>query len=100
MLDDKHLGELGAIPGILAAIAASSHQHAADRAVRQLVFQLSATSEYAGRSGVFDFMREYNLTLEQALQVSDHLPVWAEFSVLEGGDQPAVVAAQGAAGLR
>lgn len=30
-------------------------------------------------------MREFNLSLDQALQVSDHLPVWAEFSVYEGG---------------
>jgi hypothetical protein len=30
-------------------------------------------------------MREHNLTMEQALEVSDHLPVWAEFSSTEGG---------------
>jgi hypothetical protein len=35
---------------------------------------------------VYDFLREFNLDLEtQALQVSDHLPIWAEFSVYEGG---------------
>ena len=45
------------------------------------MFQLSSTCEYAGRSGVFDFMRKYNLTLDQAMQVSDHLPVWAEISL-------------------
>ncbi len=44
-----------------------------------------ATTEFVGRSGVFDFMREYNLTLDQALEVADHLPVWAEFSIMEGG---------------
>jgi hypothetical protein len=38
-----------------------------------------------GRSGVLDFMRDGNLTLEEALEVSDHLPVWAEFSIFEGG---------------
>ncbi len=99
-LDDKHLGKLGAITGILAAIANRPTNTRQTQQYDNLVFQLPATSEYAGHSGVFDFMREYNLTLEQALQVSDHLPVWAEFSVLEWGDQPAVVAAQGAAGLR
>jgi hypothetical protein len=34
---------------------------------------------------VFDFLREFNLTREQATAVSDHLPLWAEFSVYEGG---------------
>ena len=28
-------------------------------------------------------MRRYNLTQKQALEVSDHFPVWAEFSVYE-----------------
>ena len=39
-----------------------------------------------GRTGVFDFMREYNLTIDEALKVSDHLPIWAEFSIYEGGE--------------
>ena len=44
-----------------------------------------ATVEFTGRSGVFDFLRQMNLTLQQAQRVSNHLPVWAEFSVWEGG---------------
>jgi hypothetical protein len=49
------------------------------------VFLLPSTSEFSGRAGVLDVMGQYNLTLEQALEVSDHLPVWGEFSVYEGG---------------
>ena len=30
-------------------------------------------------------MREFELTMPEALEVSEHLPVWAEFSVYEGG---------------
>ena len=30
-------------------------------------------------------MRDFNLTMDEALLVSDHLPIWAEFSKLEGG---------------
>ncbi len=30
-------------------------------------------------------MREYNLSQKQAEDVSGHLPLWAEFSVYEGG---------------
>ena len=29
-------------------------------------------------------MRQYNLSLQEALEISDHLPVWAEFSIFEG----------------
>jgi hypothetical protein len=40
------------------------------------------TQEYIS-GGVFDFPRQMNISLEDALKVSDHLPVYAEFSVLE-----------------
>ena len=49
-----------------------------------LIFNELATAEFTGRGGVFDFMRYYNLRLEQALAVSEHLPVWGEFSIFEG----------------
>ena len=51
-----------------------------------LVFQKSATGEFTGHTGVFDFPRNYNLDLDDALEVSDHLPVWAEFTIFEGGE--------------
>ena len=49
-----------------------------------LVFSEAATVEFTGRGGVFDFLRHYNLKLEQALNISEHVPVWAEFSIFEG----------------
>ena len=75
---------------MLAAISGRPTNTRQTEQLDNLVFQLPATAEYRGQSGIFDFMREFNLTMDQALQVSDHLPVWAEFSVLEGGAQPAV----------
>ena len=86
--DDQRLGDLGRIPGLLAAISGKPTNTRQTRQPDNLLFQLPATSEYTGRSGVFDVLREFNLTLEQALEISDHLPVWAEFSVYEGGDPP------------
>jgi endonuclease/exonuclease/phosphatase family metal-dependent hydrolase len=88
--DDQHLGQLGAISGMVAAISGQPTNTRQTQQYDNLVFHMPATSEYRSRSGVFDFMREYNLTQEQALQVSDHLPVWAEFSIYEGGVEPAV----------
>ena len=37
------------------------------------------------RFGVFDLMTEFCLTMDEAPDVSDHLPVWAEFSACESG---------------
>lgn len=50
-----------------------------------VVFQRRATAEFTGRSGVVDLLREFNLSMPEALEISEHLPVWAEFSVYEGG---------------
>ncbi len=50
------------------------------------------TNEYTGRWGVFDLMQRFQLTREQALDVSDHLPVWAEFFPYENAG--AEIAAQ------
>jgi endonuclease/exonuclease/phosphatase family metal-dependent hydrolase len=97
--DDQHLGELGQISGMVAAISGVPTNTRQSKQYDNLVFHTTATNEFRGRSGVFDFMREYNLTQDQALQVSDHLPVWAEFSIYEGGVQPAV-AGQGSPRLR
>ncbi len=51
-----------------------------------IAFPARATTEFTGRAGAFDFLRKYNLTLESAMEVSEHMPVWAEFSPLEGSE--------------
>ena len=53
-----------------------------------LIFNETATVEFTGRGGVFDFMRHYNMRLDDALEISEHLPVWAEFSIYENGTPP------------
>lgn len=58
-----------------------------------IAFQKTATGEFTGETGVLDFLRKYNLTIDEALEVSDHLPVFAEFQIYEGG-QPGRVARQ------
>jgi len=89
--DHRHLGELGAVPGITWAVSGVPTDVQRTRQLDNLVFHKQATSEFTGRGGVFDFMRKYNLTRDEALEISDHLPVWAEFSIYEGG-QPGRVA--------
>ncbi len=89
----QQLGKLGALPGLMTALSDEPTNTRRTLPGSNIVFQLPATSEYTGRSGVLDFMREFNLTLEQALHVSEYLPVWAEFSVQEGYPPPAVAAA-------
>lgn len=80
-----NFGQLGEVSGIMAVIADQTTNTRGTKLYDNILFRPQATSEFTGRAGVMDLMREFNLTMEQALQVSDHFPVWAEFSVYEGG---------------
>lgn len=51
-----------------------------------IVFPVRATDEFTGRAGVIDFLRQGNLSIDQAFQISTHMPAWAEFSAFEGGE--------------
>jgi len=79
------LGQLGLLPGLVCVVNNAPTNTRGDKQYDNILFSRVATTEFAGKGGVFDFLRHYNLTLEQALEVSDHLPVWGEFSVYEGG---------------
>jgi len=48
-----------------------------------LLIHTPSTTEYMGRSGVLNYAQPLNMTLAQAETVSDHFPVWAEFSAYE-----------------
>ena len=82
-VDDRHLGSLGQLPGMAPLIVGVWTNTRQNRQYDNLIIHQPSTTEYVGRSGVFDFMRFKNRTLDQALQVSDHFPVWAEFSIYE-----------------
>ncbi|HMC11864.1 MAG TPA: endonuclease/exonuclease/phosphatase family protein [Pirellulaceae bacterium] len=81
-----NLRQLGQIKGLAKVVGGETPTNTLHNAqYDNILFQETATTEFNGRGGVFDFLRQYNLTLEQAKRVSDHLPIWAEFSVFEGG---------------
>jgi hypothetical protein len=83
--DDQHLGRLGKLLGVTALL---SNMPTTTRGAHQLdniLLDRRATCEFTGRVEVLDVMREFELTMPDALEVSEHLPLWAEFSVYEGG---------------
>ncbi|MBI2807570.1 MAG: endonuclease/exonuclease/phosphatase family protein [Planctomycetes bacterium] len=87
-VNDKKLGRLGRLPDISNAIVGLMTNTRKTKMYDNIIFNRRATVEYTGRFGVVDLMADYNLTMKQALDVSDHLPIWAEFSVWEGGKAP------------
>lgn len=54
------------------------------------LIDVRATSEFSERGGALDVSQELGWTEEETLIVTDSLPIWAEFSIYEGG--PAMVA--------
>jgi deoxyribonuclease-1-like protein len=95
--DENHLGQLGQVPGLTAAVTGTPTTLRGTRRADNILFDRRATVEFTSSSGVLDLMRELDLSLEAAREISEHLPVWAEFSSYEGG-QPGAMAGSGAAG--
>jgi deoxyribonuclease-1-like protein len=83
--DPEHFERLGNVPGMTEAITDAPTTLRGTRLVDNIVFDHRATVEYTGRSGVLDMVRELDLTPHEALEISSHLPVWAEFSSYENG---------------
>lgn len=77
LCNDGWLGVLGDMP------TDPSFQKRRDN----ILIQSRTTEEFLGKGEVFDFLRAYNLTVQEAIQISQHLPAWGEFSALEGGFQ-------------
>lgn len=95
--DSYRLGELGQVPYLTKAIVGVATNTRRTQCYDNIVFDSRATTEYTGQAGVVDLLREYNLSEADALKVSDHFPVWAEFSLREGGDPGRVAGRPGAA---
>ena len=83
--DEKKFGLLKQIPNISWVISGIPTNTRGTKTYDNIIFDRAATVEFTGHGGVFDIMREFNLTLNQALEVSDHFPAWAEFSAYENG---------------
>lgn len=82
--DDHHFGELGMMPYLTWAISGRATNTKGNKLYDNILFDSRATTEYLGRSGAVDLMREFKLNMKQALAISDHLPIWAEFGLREG----------------
>ncbi len=97
--DDHHLGLLGQLPNMTAALSSVPTTASGTRMLDNILFNREATVEFTGRSGVVDLQRGFNLTVPQVLDFSTHLPIWAEFSIFEGG-QPGRLATPAGVGDR
>jgi deoxyribonuclease-1-like protein len=88
-VDTKGLRELGQIPGIVTIAGDIKTNTLRTKTYDHILIDQQTTREFTGRFGVLDLQADFGLSQEQAVQISDHLPLWAEFSAYEmPGFQP------------
>lgn len=82
-VDDQHLGDLGKIDGICPVVRRTYTNTRQNAQYDNIIFHGPSTTEFTGRWGVFNFAEQFHLNINQALEVSDHFPIWAEFNAYE-----------------
>ena len=82
-VDTAGLGELGKVPNLVSIGGDCLTDTMQTRTLDHILIDQTTTREYTGRFGLVDLQRQFGITQEQALMVSDHLMLWAEFSVYE-----------------
>ena len=89
-VDTNHFGRLAYLPGIMPVIQNQPTNTRGTSQMDNIVFDRRFTVEATGHAGVMNLMEMYGLTMEDALKVSDHLPVWSDFSIYESQRGPLV----------
>lgn len=82
-VDVEGLQQLGAIPGVVSLVGEAVTNTRKTKTYDHLLLDARVTTEYIRRSGVMDLESFLGIDMDAATKVSDHLPVWAEFSVHE-----------------
>jgi len=76
-------GPLGQMPGIYWIIRDQPTNTRRTEIYDNILFDRDLTNEFTGRAGVLDVMDLFKINTDEALQLSDHMPIWAEFTVTE-----------------
>lgn len=73
---------LGQIPDLVPIISAFTNT-VQTKTLDNILVDRIHTREFTGRAGVVDFEKMFGLQKSDAKRISDHLPVWAEFTINE-----------------
>ena len=79
----QQLGDLAEIPNVMWTVTGTPTNTRGTRSYDNMLFSGTSTSEFTGVAGVLDLQGEYDLTQQEAIRVSDHLPIWAAFAPVE-----------------
>ncbi|MEM7473392.1 MAG: endonuclease/exonuclease/phosphatase family protein [Planctomycetota bacterium] len=77
------LQQLEQIPSMRSLVGNMPTMTKGEKTNDNILVNAQATLEFTGRSGTFDLEQAFQLSEKDALRLSDHLPVWAEFTLNE-----------------
>lgn len=81
--EPSRFGPLAQVPGIFWIVQNQPTNTRKTKIYDNIIFDRGLTSEYTGRGGVLDFAVWFGISMDEALKISDHMPVWGEFMILE-----------------
>ena len=90
-VNTRGLRELGQIPNVVSILGDVKTNTRKTKTYDHILADRTQTTEFTGRAGVLDLESFFGIDQEAALRISDHLPIWAEFSIYES-IPPAAVA--------
>lgn len=77
------LKNLSRIPGLTSVCGGTPTNTVGTKENDHILVDMQVTGEYVGIAQVVDYEKNLGLTREQALAISDHRPIWAQFSAFE-----------------
>lgn len=77
------LQRLGSIPGFVPIIDGLPTNTRKNKTLDNIMVDRQMTSEFSGRAGTIDLEQFFRIELTDVERISDHLPIWAEFSIVE-----------------
>lgn len=88
--NERKFGELGLVPNLNWVVRDQPTNTRLNKTYDNILFDEVRTTEFTGAAGVLNLMEHFNLTTAEALQVSDHMPVWMELRKTETRTAPAL----------
>ncbi len=97
--DPARLQLLGAIPDVVPLINVATNTRQ-NKTLDNFLADKQLTREFTGRSGAINLEQMFRIQLRDAERISDHLPIWAEFSAFEQLNQNVMAGANSSGVVR
>lgn len=82
-VDVEGLKELGQIPNLVSLVGDIPTNTRKSKTYDHILIDSRVTTEFVRRAGVLDLESFFDIDMQTATTISDHMPVWAEFNVHE-----------------